>query len=199
MTLTVPSSVTAAYATGKVVRRTLIRFDLGSGTYRFWDGAGPLDYDGATWQPGAGLITVKPMERSTQGEVVAVELALRSIPDTALSPDVLGTIHDEDWHQRPVQISTLYIDPDTRAAINHIVKFTGKLDVIDDKTEPANGIAELRGKAESYLRDLTRRGYAKASDVQQQALFAGDKFFEHAAVAGVQKFAWGRNTPASFK
>lgn len=195
MSLTVPAAVTTAYGTGRVVRRTLIAFELDSGTYRFWDGQGVLTYDSVTWQPGAGLITVTPMERTTQGEVVSIELVLRSIPDSALSPDVLGTIHSEDWHQRPVSIWTLYIDPATRAAINHIVKFTGKLDTLRDRENPADGTAELIGTAESYLRDLTRRGYAKASDAQQQALYSGDAFFEHAAIAGVQPIYWGRNTP----
>lgn len=195
MSLTVPSNVATAYGTGRVVRRTLIAITLGSGTYRFWDGIGPLSYDSVTWQPGAGLITVTPMERSTQGEVLSIELRLRSIPDTDLSPDVLGTIHDEDWHQRPVTLSTLYIDPATRATINHVVKFTGKLDTLRHKVNPAEGLAELVGTAESYLRDLTRRGYTKASDGQQQAIYAGDAFFEHAAQAGTQPIYWGRNTP----
>lgn len=195
MSLTVPAAVTTAYGTGRVVRRTLITFELGGGTYRFWDGIGPLSYNSVTWQPGAGLITVTPMERSTQGEVLSIELRLRSIPDTDLSPDVLGTIHDEDWHQRPVSIWTLYIDADTRATINHIVKFTGKLDTLRDRVNPADGTAELVGTAESYLRDLTRRGYTKASDAQQQALYTGDAFFEHAAQAGTQPIYWGRKTP----
>lgn len=187
-------TIEGSYAQGRVVRRNLITFDLGSGTYRFWDGVGPLDYNGVTWQPGGGLILAQGIESTTRGEVTAVEITLRSIPDAGLTPDVLGTIHDEEWHQRPVSIWTLYIDPDTRAAINHIVKFTGKIDTISDRVN-GDGVAELVGKAESYLRDLTRRGSSKRSNEQQQGLYSGDVFFQHSATVKVEQQYWGRATP----
>lgn len=194
-------TIAASYESGRVVRRTLMTFDLGSGVYRFWDGAGPLEYPAASgiiWQPGAGLILVQGVESTTRGEVTGLELVLRSIPDAGITPDVLGTIHQEEWYQRPVSIWTLYINPDTRAPISHTVKFTGRLDTLDDDVGE-DGVAELKGHAESYLRDLIRRGSSKRSHQQQQGFFAGDLFFEYAATVPVEQQFWGRATPKAAK
>lgn len=193
MSLSVPANVQTALDAGRAVRRQLVEIALGSGTYRFWDGVGPLTFEGHTWQPGAGLIVQTALERSTGGEVSSVELVLRSIPDSALTPDVLASIHSEQWYQRPVQLSTLYIDPDTRQTLGKVVKFTGRIDTIDDDVDPASGVAELKATCESYLRDLSRRVYGRASDKQQQAIFPGDRGFEHADFAGITNQPWGRN------
>lgn len=186
---------------GRLARRKLIRFDFPSGTYAFWNGVEPITWPAVpnpaaiVYNPGAGLIVINPIAYSNQGEVDAIELRLRSIPDTALTPDVLGTIHNEEWSQSPVQIRELYFDPATMAPVADVVKFTGRLDVLIDGVEPESSRAELVGTAESYLRDLTRKGNASASDVQHQILYPGDRFFEHAATVPNESVSWGRDPP----
>lgn len=182
---------------GSIAERQLLEVQLGSGTYRFWDGDGPLEYpvsSGNIWQPGAGLILQNELTRSNSQEVESVELVLRAIPDTDLTPDVLGSIFSEEWYQRPVQLSALYFHPDTFASLGDaVVKFTGRIDTIDYE-EDSSGNAELKVVCESFLIDITKRNFEMASHDHQQEVFPGDFGFEHVDDQTPQP--WGRKTNA---
>jgi hypothetical protein len=196
MTVIIPAAIQADYDAGRVVDFSLIALELASGTYRFWTGPGPLSYDGHTWNEGGGLIRQEAISRTVKGELVAVKLTLRSVPDTDFTPDVLKTIFDEEYDQRPATLSTLYLDPDTLAVRSHIVEFVGRIDDLK-YTEQPGGEAEISARLESYLRDTTRVGPARASHNQHLSIYPGDLFFEHSGKIANELEYFGTREPKS--
>lgn len=205
MTQTIPANVQASLDGGEISIRELIRFDFSGQSHGFWTGTGPLTWPAEpnplslVYNPGGGLLEVEEIAFDTEMVAKAIAITLRSVPDTDLTPDVLATIHEEDYHQRPVTIYHAYFNTDTRELLNVVPVFAGFVDTIDYIVNPKSGEAMLKGKAESYLRDLTRRGASLASDDGQQFLAAGDLFFEHANKAGDDLIYWGRKDPKAAK
>jgi hypothetical protein len=142
----------------------------------------------------AGLSGRETISRTVKGELVAVKLTLRSVPDTDLTPDVLKSIFAEDYDQRPATLSTLYLDPDTLAVRSHVVEFVGRIDDLKYIEQPG-GQAEISANLESYLRDTTRVGPARASHNQHVAIYPGDMFFEHSGKVANELEYFGTREP----
>ncbi|SKA30988.1 DUF2163 domain-containing protein [Consotaella salsifontis] len=186
-----PEAVLAKLDAGLIVTRGLMRFDFGGGTYAFWTGTQPLTYEGLTYLPGS-IIEVEAVHGSWGMDAEGMKITLAAAPDDGLTPDVLATIEQEDYHQRPVTISDLYIDPDTRQILFREPVYRGYVDVIehDDGPEP-----KLIASCESRALDNQREGYRMRSTADQALIHDGDLFFQHAEVAGKQELWWGRKKP----
>ena len=187
--LTVPQAVLATMDAGKESIRGLIRFDLGSGTYGFARSSVPITYDGVVYRP-SSLIGVGelPMSMGTQADGFTVELA--ASPQDDLTPEVLSTIHSEDYRDRPVTILDAIYDPDTGALLSVEVMKRGYIDFIDHVADPEGGdrlIAQCEGRGLDY----SRRNGRQANDADQARRSATDTFFKHASSAGTVEFKWG--------
>lgn len=179
----------AALAAQGIVRRGLIMFQFPSGNYGFWDGAGAFTYGGITYNPGAQLIEIDTGTQVLTLESNAITLKLYANPDTVLTEDVLRTIETEDYHQRPVTISKAIFNADTKALISIIPVWKGYVDQITHERS-ADGYA-LVGRCESRSIDYTRRGWAVASNAQQQQISTGDIGLEFCGIAGQVEVPFG--------
>lgn len=181
----------ATLAAGRAVSRLLLIFDLPSGTYGFWDGIGLLTYAGRDYVGAGKLLAIDDLELSGGLAPAPVTLQLSAMPEAGLTVDVLATIEDEQYHQRPCTMSRAYFDPDTRALISVERIYRGYIDQIEH-AEQVGGGAALVCSLESRSRDHTRVGHRVRGDADQRRIAADDGFFRHAATAGTQKIIWGR-------
>ncbi|MEF2073478.1 DUF2163 domain-containing protein [Consotaella aegiceratis] len=188
---TLPETVLAKLDAGGIAIRGTILFQFGTGTYPFWNGTQPLTYEGVTYLPG-GILEVAAIPGSWGMDAEGLEISLAAAPEDGLTPEVLATIEAEDYHQRPVTISDLYIDPETRQILFREPVYRGTVDVIEHQDGPD---AKLVVRCESRALDNQREGYRTRSNADQQLIHAGDLFFEHAEVAGKQDYYWGREKP----
>jgi hypothetical protein len=174
---------------GRAVIRGMIRFDFGTGIYCFWNGSAPFEFEGRTYLPG-GVIEVDAIQGSYGAEAVGLTLRLAEAPDDGLTPDVLATIEQEDYHQRPVTISDAYFHPDTGALLFVEPVYRGLVDVV---THDAGEESALVIQCESRALDNVKPGFRVRSTADQQSVWPGDRFYEHAEVSGKQEIFWGRD------
>lgn len=179
---------------GEIVERGMLLFDLPSGLYGFWDGGYDLVHEGITYLPGK-VIQVEDATFGSNLASTSLVLRLSAIPDTDLTEDVLATIEQEDYHQRPVTISIMYIHPETREIIGVEREYRGYIDKIEHNYS-VGGNAELMCYLESRARDHSRQGHRTRNDEDQKRILSNDKFFSHAGLSGSTPIYWGRLPPS---
>lgn len=173
---------------GRANIRGMLVFLFGSGTYAFWTGTAPFVFGGLTYLPG-GIIDVAAIPGSWGMNAQGLRISLSSAKDDRLTPAILATIEAEDYHQRPVTVSDAYFHPETGALLFIEPVYRGFVDTIVHEDGP-NG--RLVVNCESRALDNNREGYRIRSSADQVLISAGDRFFEHAEVAGKTEVFWGR-------
>lgn len=186
-----PTPVLDRLDAGLIAMRGMMRFDFGSGTYGFWTGSSSQVIAGLNCLPG-GCIEVSEIPGSVGMQAEGLEIALAESPEGGLTPAVLATIETEDYHDRPVTVSDVYIDPETRAVLLIEPVYRGYVDTIEHVDGPQ---AAMTLKCESRALDNSREGYRMRSSADQQLISPGDRGLEFAEVAGKQEIYWGRDKP----
>ena len=188
--LSLSTEAQAALDAGRFIMRTGIVFYLGCGTYGFWNGPGTFTYGGVDFEPGGSLIEIGDIPAVGNLTAEKVELILRAIANSELSPDILATIENEQYHQRPVAIWQFLFNPDTSALIIAIRHYSGYIDQIehqDDEKEYA-----LAASLESRSRDHQKTGYRMRTNADQDQVSSGDKFYQHTSATASVVRKWGK-------
>lgn len=177
------------------VRRGMIRFDLASGSYGFWDGAEDYTFEDCVYKPGGQLLQIDGIPGGMGTESQGITVRLSAIANTDLTPDVLATIEDEAYIGRRVTIHSMYLSPE--GALLQIVRiYRGYCDkLVHEETD--GGEAAIVAYVESKSLDNQKRGYRVRSANDQARIDPADKGLEHVAVASTFEIFWGKNPPAS--
>lgn len=186
-----PTAILDKLDAGLMAIRGTVLFEFGSGTYGFWTGSTSQVIEGRTYLPG-GVIEAEAIPGSIGMNAEGMTLSLAESPEDGLTPGVLASIEAEDYHQRPVTMSDIYIDPETRSIVLVEPVYRGYVDTIEHTDGPQ---AAMQMKLESRALDNSRSGYRMRSTADQQLISAGDRFWEHAEIAGKQEIYWGRKKP----
>lgn len=181
----------AALGDRRAAVRMLLRFDLPEGSYGFCNDIGSIDYNGLTYVGAGRLITIDDIAGTSDLSVEPIVVHLSSIPDSALTPDVLGTIHGYQWHQAPAILYQAYFNPDTRALIMVERVARRRIDTIDH-VETVGGGAELIANLQPLNLDNPGRGFMVYGDADQRLIDPDDGALSFAATAGTQTIDWGR-------
>lgn len=196
--LVLDSAIQAALDAGVLVMRGMVLFEFASGSYGFWDGAGPLDWNGQTFNASGSLISVSPLQRTTKLASSARTIKLRAIADSALTPDVLGQIELEDYKNRPVTEYLVFFDPDTRVMLGQpLVVAESEVDYIEH--DQSDGEYVLVAHLETRSRDYRRKGPRVRGHKDQVNLFPGDTCLQNAEIAAVTKEYFAGGTPEAAK
>lgn len=185
----IPSALTAAIASGAYVLRRGVTFDFPSGLYAFWDGDAPFTTSGVTYAPGGSLLEISEIPSAADLSSSSVTLTLRAIPDVGLTPDVLGSIEDETYHQRPATISLFFFDPSGALLAEQRV-YAGYVDRLSFVESGADYVIEMA--LESRSRDHVKVGWRMRMSADQAMRRAGDLFFAGAAQTATVTRKWGR-------
>jgi len=176
-------------ATGRTAERDMVLFDFPSGLWGFFSGEGTLDFEGVTYI-GAGRFDLADIRQSMELAALKVSVTLFSRPGTPLTPDVLATIEQEQYHQRPVRMSTAFFNPDTGALLSVEVWLRGYVDRIVH-TDGDDG-AGLEVQIETRTRDITKSGYRVRSDADQRLIDPTDDGLRHVATVHTETVYFGR-------
>ncbi len=190
--MSLPAAVQDAVDAGAVVDRGMVLFDFPSGLWGFWTGTGPFTWSGVTFTGAGRLIALDPVEQVSDLSAVPVTLRLSSVPDSALTPDLLATIEAEQYHQRPATLYTAYFDPETRALLDVVLEYRGEVDRIVHERR-VGGEAVLRVMLESRSRDHPRRGWRMRSDADQREIDPDDGFFRFVNSTAEERVLFGRS------
>jgi len=171
--------------------RFFIRFDLPEGTFGFWSGIEPYVFEGVNYVGSGQLITIDEVNGAIDPSVQPLTVRLTSIPNSALTPDVLGSIFSYAWHQAPATLHQGYFNPQTGATIM-IERITRRrIDTIE-MVEAVGGSAQLVATLQPINFDNPGRGFMLYGDGDQRLIDSNDGFFSFAATAGEQTINWGR-------
>lgn len=161
--------------------------EYATGTLRLWSGVGPIDWDGQTWTGAGHMLSLAPIEESSEVRAVgfSVQLtgeasALLSVNLTAVRQGLPGSV----WLGTMDAAGALIADP--------FLAFAGRLDVPDIVEEGER--CTIAVKYESRLVDLDRPRERRYTHEDQQIDYPGDRGFEY--VPGLQdaQIVWGRGS-----
>lgn len=192
--LALDTSIQAALDAGIIVVRGMLLFEFASGNYGFWDGAGPFVWNGVTFVASGSLLEVSPLEQTSQLATSSRTIKLRAVPETALTPDVLASIENEDYKNRPVTEYLVFFDPDTRVMLGQpFVVAESEIDVMEHDQSGEDYV--LVAHLETRARDYTKTGARMRGNKDQQQLFPGDTSLQNAEIAAVAKEYFATHNP----
>jgi len=171
----------------------MMRFDLGTGQYGFWTGREDYIYGSITYRPG-GILSVSSIEGQLGMMAQGLTIELAASPDDGLTPDVLASMEQEVWHQRPVTISSMFFHPETYALLFIEPLYRGFIDTLEyeDGAEP-----KLVAQCESRALDNARENYRLRSLNDQHLIEQQDNFYSFAESAGKVVIPWGQDPNAN--
>lgn len=190
------STTLALLASGRLAKRDLLLFSLPDGDHGFWTGLGILPFNSVNYVGAGELVSIQPLTQTMDLSSMPVLVELTSIPNSALTPDVLATVESEQYHQQPAVLSTAYINPDTRAVVSVQRWYRGYIDKIEHQDQ-VGGQAVLSCNLESKSRDHLKKGYRTRSDADQRLINVNDGGLSFSAVAGQQQIIWGQSTTSA--
>ena len=181
---TFPPDVIAALAAGEILKRVMVRLEPESGPVGFWDGGEDIDFEGVTYYGAAGRFQVSPVTSVGDNSTPAITITA-SNADTGF----LAVLKNEKWHQRPAYLHFAFAVPGGDVWVP-VQQFSGFMDTVKwSDNDDASGTVKL--VVESVARNLNLKGTRVQSDNDQQALFPGDKFYEHVAQSVAVPVNWG--------
>lgn len=185
-------AVLAQIAKGAYTSTHLLLFDFVEGLYGFWGGHGPVTVNGVTYVGAGSLIEVSQVNLGSDLAASPLTVAVRALPETALSPDVLATIDNYGYKNRPAHLSLAYFDPVAGTIVTAFQWWQGYVDTIEHN-QTVGGEYSLIAHLEPLSLDHSRVGYRLRSDADQRLIDPADRFFEHAGTTAVMKIQYGRS------
>ena len=190
----IPSDIQALLDSGRYGIRDAILFDFAEGTYGLWWGEGEFAWNGVTFVGAGDILAIDDPTTSTGGDEAAFTLRLSAVPNSELTPDILGSLRGYGYRGRPVLLLRFLFSLETGAMEGSVPlsMSEGIFDMLDTEDDPAGGYA-LVARISSGESDLRKAGYLKRGVETQKAIAGGvdDPFFEHAGSTAVTRYKWG--------
>lgn len=169
-----------------VIRSALKVVTMDGSSYGFWNGSADITVDGLVYWPNSLIeITEPTYQLGTAAATFDIELV--ATQDSGITPDKLALIEGEEYKNGPASVFDFYFDPDTRAFLYASPGPYGYMDTIDhtrDGSFQRKLVCHVQSGAIANFRD----GYRSSSDVDQQLVSPGDKFFNYASIAKHEVF-----------
>lgn len=193
---------------GAIVVRTLIDFHLDSGRYSFWDGDENFDFEGQTYIVASDFGEISAISMGKDLGAEGVEIRVNGTKLQELSPDpldpgaIFGTIGEENYQTRRVDIRFAFFHAETGALVLLAKRYAGYIDQmrqVEEIGDDGNLTAWLIISLESIARRYLVRGGRTRSHDDQQEIWPGDTGFKYtgASIGKQRSLWWGRNAPAS--
>lgn len=165
MAITISSQLQAAFDDPEGNAVVFITFDLDEGTFGFWTGIGPKDYNGITYNAGASVFDVSDIETNADGSVGDFTLSMSAAPDKGITTDVFADLASYTWHMRPVTLEIGMLDPLTGEVVGAVVIARGSMDTAPYDESPESDVIRLRCLSRSSL--MAQSGNLYRNDATQ--------------------------------
>lgn len=181
---TITPDAEAALASGQVQLVQLIYLDFGPGQEIALNSSNwNLTWGGITYLGAHGLGTISVIA-DAPGEIKGLQFTLSGSPSSSIA---LALDDADIWQGTPITVRTAVLNS-LYKVVDAPIEWIGFGDTmtIDEDGETAN----ISVTAESNAVDLLRGSPQTYSDVDQQTMFPGDKFFEYVAVQSGKPVVW---------
>lgn len=178
-------------AKGNFITTWLLLLDWPTGLLGFWPGYGDISVGGQVYHGTGSLLSIEQINLGLELTASPVNVSLRAVPNTALSPDILAHIDDYIYKNRAAYLDLAWFSKTTGALLQHVRWWQGYIDTIEHN-ETIGGDYTLTGRLEPASLDHSRIGYRMRSDVDQKMLDPADRFFEHAALVPTEDIDYGK-------
>lgn len=177
----IPDAAAAVLAGPTVPLALLVEMDLAI-PLRLCSWGSPLFWNGTTYLASGTLGSVDATDESTD-QPRPLRFALSGLPSSLISLAL-----QERVQNKPVRIYIAVLDPATHAVVDAALEWRGALDAMnvrgDGRTETITVTAESAGL------DLLRAVPVRYTDVDQQRLHPGDRFFEFVTDQAERNVIW---------
>jgi len=181
----ITASVKAEFQADGLAPVLIGSFDYGSGVLRAWSGIGDLIWAGNTYLGVGHLLSVSPVSETVQLKAEGVQFKMTGIPQARLA-QVLG----EDYQGRPAKLWIGVLDTAGNLIADPVMVLDGRMDTVE--IDEGGDAAIITQHVESELIDLRRPRTSRYTDVEQKALYPGDRGLEFVASLQDQVILWGR-------
>lgn len=147
-----------------------VQLSFDSGTQRLTTASTTIDWNGASWVGLGGLIEIEPARDTESTEVVGGRLRISGVPASAISQALTENIQG-----RAISI-WFGIMSEALALVDVPLDFVGRMNRFTFKR--GNPSAELELTFESELAIARRPKIRRFTNIDQQADYPGDTFFE---------------------
>jgi hypothetical protein len=176
---------------GAVIGSALfVEAEFSGGPVRFWNGPGPITWDGKTWTGAGQLLAISEIEETGGVEATSVTLTLSGVPS-----NLIAIAYGEFVQGRPCRVWQGFLTASNQVIVSPQLVTQGRMDTIADSDD--GSFAKITVTVESNLSDLQRPRVRRYTDQDQQRLFPGDRGLEYVARLQNQEIPWGRAGGAS--
>lgn len=176
-----------AEITGPVTRPFLLfQAFFDSGTIRFWNGIGNLDYDGDTYTGAGHLLALSPIDESTKVEARGITLKLSGIPSSLIAIALA-----EPYQDRKITVDIGFFNSSGAIVVSPFRFFSGKADVME--IQYGGETATISLTAENDIIILQRVNERRRTHEDQKLESATDTFFKGVTSLQNKQIVWGGN------
>ena len=145
-----------------------------SGPLRLWTGYGDIPWDGKTWSGSGHLLSISPIEETTDVQAPGVVLILSGVPSS-----ILTLVDGEDYQGRTCSIFFGFLNASGVVIVDPYEVIRGLMDVMEDVEDGVTATVTLR--IENALVDLERPVERRYTPEDQKLVDASDTFFDYVA------------------
>lgn len=180
----------AALAADQVYPLLFVEVEFTSGMVRAWNGDNAFQLWGSDWVGVGLLLSLSPVEETSEIRAVGVHVGLAGIPS-----DVLTLALAEDYQGRPARVYLGALDAASGAlAGDPVLLFAGSVDTmpINESGDTAQVVVSIESRL-LRLEQASRRRYTAAD---QRFFYPSDAGLDHVAAIQDTQIIWGAASPA---
>ena len=151
-----------------------VEAEFASGTIRLWSGLREVTWNGAPWTPVGGLLTVSPIEETTELRSTGVTVSLSGITQANLSL-ALG----EARPGKPVTLWLGLLSPEGEVIADPCIAYRGRMDV--PEIEEGADTATVSVAVAHRMVDLERPRERRYTPEDQAIDYPDDRGFDYVA------------------
>lgn len=192
MTRTLASGMATAIASATAEYVHLLELAFSGGYQRLSTGSANLLWRGLTWTGVGGFLGFSSVQESSDVSAGTTELTLSGVDQS-----VLAVLLSQFYVGRSAKIWRAHLNSSTGAIIaDPVLLFSGYMNggytVRDVRAVEGHGICTIAFRCTDQLARLEERRGFQTNETSHQAVFPGDRFFQHVNVLAHKPISWRR-------
>lgn len=192
MSRSLAAGVATAIAAATAEYVHLIEMAFSGGYQRLSTGSANLLWRGLTWTGIGGPLTFNAVQESTDLSAGTIELTLSGVDDT-----ILGVLLSQFYVGRSAKVWRAHLDSSAGTVIaDPVLLFSGFMNggytVRDVRPIEGHGTCTITMRCTDQLARLEERRGFQTNETSHQAIYSGDRFFQHVNVLAHKPFTWKR-------
>ena len=163
----------------------LLEFAFDDGTIRLTDAWKTVTWGANTYNASGHFLNFSGLRETFDMQIPSVSISL-----SAVDQSWIAVALTKPYIDRPVRIYKAFIDYANGVVTSPLLIFDGRIDAMPIQDDPDGGTCIISVSATNQWSDFERRPGRHTNHNEQQALFAGDLFFEFAGQAN-HEIKWG--------